>query len=104
MKKDWLIYAKGAFCFFIILITSIVSHAQTGSIEGVATDKKNKEALPGVTITLEGTSIGASADINGHFLISNLKPGNYVKSKIAKWLRPAKPRIVLNAINFPVTN
>jgi len=77
MKKDWLIYAKGAFCFFIILITSIVSHAQTGSIEGVATDKKNKEALPGVTITLEGTSIGASADINGHFLISNLKPGNY---------------------------
>jgi TonB-dependent receptor len=77
MKKDWLNYAKGIISFIFILITSIVSHAQTGSIEGIATDRKSKEALPGVMITLEGTSIGASADINGHFLISNLKPGKY---------------------------
>jgi len=74
---DWLNYAKGIFCFIFILITSIVTYAQTGSIEGIATDRKSKEALPGVTLTLEGTSIGASADINGHFLISNLKPGKY---------------------------
>jgi TonB-dependent receptor len=77
MKKDWLNYAKSILGFIIILISSLVSHAQTGSIEGVATDKKNKEALPGVTIILDGTSIGASADINGHFLLSNLKPGRY---------------------------
>lgn len=74
---DWLNYTKGILSFIIILITSIVSYAQTGSIEGIATDRKSKEALPGVTITLENTSIGASADINGHFLISNLKPGKY---------------------------
>jgi hypothetical protein len=77
MNRDWLNYAKGIFCFIFILISSITSYAQTGSIEGIATDKKNKEALPGVTITLEGTNIGVAADINGHFLISNLKPGKY---------------------------
>ena len=74
---NWLNYTKGILSFIIILISSIVSYAQTGSIEGIATDRKSKEALPGVTITLENTSIGASADINGHFLISNLKPGKY---------------------------
>ena len=68
---------KVIFSIIIILITSIVSQAQTGSIEGIATDRKSKDALPGVTITLEGTSIGASADVSGHFLISNLKPGKY---------------------------
>ena len=77
MKMNWLNYTKGILSFIIILISSIVSYAQTGSIEGIATDRKSKEALPGVTITLENTSIGASADINGHFLISNLKPGKY---------------------------
>ncbi len=28
-------------------------------------------------MTIEGTTIGAAADINGHFLISNVKPGKY---------------------------
>ena len=47
MKMNWLNYVKGIFSFFIILITSMVSHAQTGSIEGVATDRKSKEATSG---------------------------------------------------------
>jgi hypothetical protein len=77
MKKNWLNYAKGIFGLLIMLVASLASNAQTGSIEGVATDRKSNETLPGVTIFLEGTSIGASADINGHFLISNLRPGKY---------------------------
>lgn len=51
--------------------------AQTGSIEGVATDRRSKEVLPGVVVIVDGTNMGASADINGHFLITNVKEGNY---------------------------
>ena len=68
---------KGIISLIIILSFSIVGIAQTGSIEGVATDKKSKETLPGVTVTIEGTTIGAAADIDGHFLIPNVKPGKY---------------------------
>lgn len=65
--------------FTLVLLFSIaaVLKSQTGIIEGRITDKKNGDALPGVTITIEGTTIGASADIDGHFVIPNLKPGKY---------------------------
>lgn len=64
---------------FIIpsLLASVSGLAQTGSIEGVATDKVSKETLPGVTIVIDGTSTGISADAEGHFLLTRLKPGKY---------------------------
>lgn len=63
--------------FLLLLLTSVIASAQTGSIEGTALDKKTHEALPGVTITIEGTAIGASAGIDGSFAIANLKTGKY---------------------------
>jgi hypothetical protein len=68
---------KGVISLSILLIVTFSGLSQTGSIEGVARDKKNKEAMPGVTVTIEGTTIGASAGFDGHFLIPNLKPGKY---------------------------
>ncbi len=61
----------------IMLSASIAGIAQTGKIEGVATDKKNKETLPGVMVTIEGTIIGTVADFEGHFVIPDVKPGKY---------------------------
>jgi hypothetical protein len=68
---------KGVISLIIVLSASVTGMAQTGSIEGVATDKKSKDTLPGVMVTIEGTTIGAVADYDGHFLISNVKPGRY---------------------------
>jgi TonB-dependent receptor len=67
------------FCFTLIFIHSsfIQGIAQTGSIEGVTTDIKSKEVLPGVTVTIDGTTLGTTSDFNGHFIIPNLKPGKY---------------------------
>jgi TonB-dependent receptor len=61
----------------LLLSVSIVGLSQTGTIEGTATDKKSNETLPGVTVTIEGTTIGAAADFDGHFIIPNVKPGKY---------------------------
>ena len=60
-----------------MLTLSSAGLAQTGSIEGVVTDKNSREALPGVTIIIDGTTTGTSADIEGHFRIPNVKPGKY---------------------------
>ncbi len=62
---------------FAIMITSQLSWAASGRIEGKATDIRSGEALPGVTVQLEGTSLGAATDLNGHYFISNVPAGSY---------------------------
>jgi hypothetical protein len=49
----------------------------TGKIAGTITDKANGEPLPGATIVVVGTTLGASADVNGHYTILEVPPGTY---------------------------
>ncbi len=50
---------------------------QTGIIAGTVKDKLNSETLIGTTVQIDGTTIGTTTDINGHFALRNLKPGKY---------------------------
>lgn len=63
----------------IILLFSIVSifGQGTGKLTGKIVDAAKNEPLIGVNILLKGTYYGAATDINGHFTISNITPGNY---------------------------
>jgi TonB-dependent receptor len=47
----------------------------TGTIKGKVLDKDSKDALPGATILIKGTSIGAAADLNGVYSITNAPSG-----------------------------
>jgi len=67
---------KGVFIFSLVALT-LKGLSQTGTIEGIVTDEKNNEPLPGVTIIIDGTTIGTSSDIDGHFFISKLKSEKY---------------------------
>ena len=49
----------------------------TGKISGFAKDAETGDALPGVNVILEGTSMGAASDLDGYFFIINIPPGNY---------------------------
>jgi hypothetical protein len=51
--------------------------AQTGRIGGKIIDKKTGEELIGVSVQIEGTSIGAATDFEGKFLINNVSAGTY---------------------------
>jgi len=61
--------------FFISFTT--LAWAQNGTIGGKVTDAKSKEEIIGANVVIEGTTVGAATDINGDFLISNVKPGTY---------------------------
>ena len=61
----------------IIFFISAVLNGQTGSIEGIVTDKASSEILIGTTVQIDGTTIGTTTDINGHFFLTNLKEGKY---------------------------
>ena len=47
----------------------------SGTIRGKALDRQTKSALPGANVLVKGTSIGASTDLNGDFIINNAPSG-----------------------------
>lgn len=66
-----------ALLLFAFIGSSILAAAQTGSISGTITDAKTKEAIIGGSVLIQGTQIGTSTDLEGNFVIKNLKPGTY---------------------------
>ncbi len=61
----------------VFLFLSAYIFGQSGKIEGTITDSKTGETLPGATVVVVGTNLGAIADFDGHYTIPNVKPGQY---------------------------
>jgi hypothetical protein len=67
-------------CLFLLLVSfaAVVANAQDkGKITGKIIDKKTGEELIGVSVQIEGTSIGAATDFEGKYAITNIKPATY---------------------------
>ena len=52
-------------------------NGQSGSIKGNVTDKSNSEILIGTTVQIDGTTVGTTTDVNGNYILPDLKPGRY---------------------------
>ena len=50
---------------------------KTGSISGTVIDAVTGEALPGANVVITGTTLGASSDVDGAFLVKDVPPGDY---------------------------
>ncbi len=50
---------------------------QLGSIIGEITESKTRVKMPGVNIIVKGTYYGASTDLDGKYVISDIAPGSY---------------------------
>ena len=61
---------------FLVLIS--VSLAYSGNVKGIVKDADTGDPLIGANVILEGTTIGASTDMDGFFIIQNVPEGNYV--------------------------
>lgn len=69
---------KKATVVLALLIFPLSVFAQTtGKISGQVTDAETDQLLPGTNIIIEGTSMGASANEDGHYVILNVPPGLY---------------------------
>ena len=49
----------------------------SGTVKGKVFDAESKEALPGATVLIRGTSIGASTDLNGEYVIHGAPVGEH---------------------------
>lgn len=62
----------------LTLVVSLpVSAATYGKISGVIIDADNGEALPGVQVVIEGTTLGSTTDLEGRYFIIGVPPGSY---------------------------
>lgn len=61
---------------FAILLPTLL-FAQDGKVRGKVVDKETGESLVGATVVLEGTTLGASSDVNGEYIILAVPPGVY---------------------------
>jgi outer membrane receptor protein involved in Fe transport len=61
----------------IFLLLSIFTFSQTGSLTGTITSLKTGETIPGVNVIINGTTIGASSDLDGNFSVNYIPVGTY---------------------------
>ena len=73
LRKTYLVYL---FILFVMLTSRLILGA-TGSIQGKVTDATSGELLYGANVILEGTSLGAAADIDGKYIIQVVPAGTY---------------------------
>ncbi len=77
-----------------LLTVCLALGGTTGKIAGTITDAQTKEALVGVNITIVGTTLGASSNVDGEYFILNIPPGTYSLRASAVGYTP----MVVNAI------
>lgn len=64
----------------VLFIFSSLIAGTTGKIAGTIKDNDTGEELIGANILIEGTTMGASTDKDGYFVILNVPPGTYTLS------------------------
>ena len=70
---------KKYFLFVALLLgaSSAFAQQQSGQIHGVVRDSSSREGLAGANVLLKGTSLGASTNLDGAFVIRSVPPGSY---------------------------
>jgi outer membrane receptor for ferrienterochelin and colicin len=61
--------------WLLLVMCSAVFAGTTGKIAGRVTDAENGDPVIGAAVLVEGTTLGAAADINGEYFILNVPPG-----------------------------
>ncbi|MGD8415086.1 MAG: carboxypeptidase-like regulatory domain-containing protein [Candidatus Latescibacterota bacterium] len=78
-------YLRSTAALFAVFLTFVAGRMDgatfpspnTGKIVGKITDAQTGEALPGANVIIDGTTIGAAADVDGQFLILQAPPGTH---------------------------
>lgn len=58
-------------------ITTKLNAQTTGKIAGLVKDSETGESLPGASVIIQGTEIGAASDPDGYYSILRVPPGTY---------------------------
>ncbi|HEY6190837.1 MAG TPA: TonB-dependent receptor [Bacteroidota bacterium] len=88
--------------FLVVLAPCGVLAGTTGKIVGHVKDAQTKEALAGVNVLVQGTSLGAATDLEGYYAILNVPPGSH--TIIASAIGYAKKTVADLAVSVDLTS
>ncbi|OWY25404.1 TonB-dependent receptor [Sphingobacteriales bacterium UPWRP_1] len=85
------------FLFFLILLFGPLAFSQTATVTltGTITDANTGQPLPGATVQLEGTYLGAAAGVSGFYSIERIKQGNYIIIAEMLGYRPVRSEVIM---------
>ncbi len=89
----------------ILTLTNLLNAQKTGVVRGVIKNKQTQETIVGATVTVEGTQLGAAADLDGNYRISNVPVGSYnLKASIVGYKPQSKFNVSVTSGNDQVIN
>ena len=90
------------------LLTVMAQQLSDANITGHVVETGTGEHLPGITIHISGTSLGATTDASGHYAIRDIAPGTYsVEARCIGYISSTK-KLTVKAnqtieLNFEIT-
>ncbi|MDE2835049.1 MAG: TonB-dependent receptor [Bacteroidota bacterium] len=61
----------------ILLLVPPAQAQTTGKLAGLVTDAATGESMPGVNVVIDGTTQGATTDVDGRYVVIGVRPGTY---------------------------
>lgn len=61
----------------LVLLSNVLIAGTTGKLSGKIIDRDTNEPIIGANVIVEGTFLGAAADLDGYYYINNIPPGTY---------------------------
>ena len=65
------------FLVVFLLLSNFAIAGTTGKLSGKVTDATSGDPIVGANIIIQGTYLGAAADVDGYYYINNIPPGEY---------------------------
>ena len=88
---------KNILLIITVLLIASAAISQTAGVKGFVYEESTGEPAIFINVYLEGTTKGASTDLNGYFVINKVDPGNYQLVVTALGYDTIREAIVLNA-------
>lgn len=85
--------------FYLLFLSSAKCYSfQTTIISGSVTSATDGRPLPGATVIIEGTNLGAATDTAGYFVIDGITPGTYtVTARFIGYQPETKYNVIVNS-------
>ena len=85
-------------CLLVVFASNMLLAQNIGKISGVVKDANTGEPLIGCNITLAGTKLGATSQLDGSFFILNVSPGKYdIKATMIGYQKVIQQNAIVNS-------
>lgn len=68
---------KLLFIVMLVSFSGLLFAQQFGEVRGTVYDRETNNPLPAASVIIVGTTLGSATDVNGNYIIKNVRPGIY---------------------------